>query len=372
MDFGLSEEQELLQQSMRGYLSERIPLSKVRTIAESEAGFDRGVLQGLAEQGVPGVVIPEDYGGSGLGLLDAALISEELGRAVTPYSFHADAVMAPLALLAVGTEAQKQAWLPRIAAGDARVGVAFVDETPADGRLQADAGFVAAGPDANAYVVFCGDGAEAYLVPANLPGLRATRVKQVDLSRRLLMLEFDSIELDASTRLRGDAGNAGLPGARDRVRDAGRIVLAADALGAAERGFEAAVEYAQTRKQFGRVIASFQAVKHLCAETVADLEPLRSLLWYAAFAWDERREDAAAVSALLKAHAGEVTTKAVTTCTQVFGGMGFTWECDMHWWFKRVGYDRQVLGGVVAMRAEAASRRLAAFSDGNGGRPTRP
>ena len=138
-----------------------------------------------------------------------------------------------------------------------------------------------------------------------------------------------------------------------RVLDAGRIALAADALGASERALELAVEYAQTRQQFGRPIGSFQAVKHLCAETVADVEPVRSLLWYAAFAWDEQRPDARRVATLLKAHAAEVATRAVSTCIQVYGGMGFTWECDLHVWFKRAGFDRQMLGGPAALRQEA-------------------
>ncbi len=367
MDFGLSEEQELLQQSLRGYLRDRVPLPRVREIVESESGYDTAVLQGLAEQGVPGALIPESYGGSGLGLLDAALIAEEFGRAVTPYNFHAWAVMAPLVVLAAASETQKQTWLPRLATGKACVPVAFVDE-----RVDERDSFVAAAPDTDAYIVFCGRGAdtEAYLIPADTPGLQITALKQVDLSRRLSALALENVELDDSMRL--GEGGADPAAVRERVLAAGRIVLAADALGAAERALEAAVEYAQTRKQFGRVIASFQAVKHMCAETVAELEPLRSLLWYAAFAWDEEREEATEVAASLKAHAGEVTTRAVTTCTQVFGGMGFTWECDMHLWFKRVGYDRQVFGGPVALRAEAARRKLDDVSDGSAARPTRP
>jgi alkylation response protein AidB-like acyl-CoA dehydrogenase len=152
-------------------------------------------------------------------------------------------------------------------------------------------------------------------------------------------------------RLAADAGTIA------RILDAGRIALAADALGAAECSLERSVAYALERKQFERVIGSFQAVKHMCAETAADIEPLRSLLWYAAFAWDGRRDDAAVTATLLKAHAGEVAVRSTTTTLQVFGGMGFTWECDAHLWFKRAGYDRQMLGGPADMRARAAELR---------------
>jgi alkylation response protein AidB-like acyl-CoA dehydrogenase len=146
-----------------------------------------------------------------------------------------------------------------------------------------------------------------------------------------------------------------LAGLVARVSDAARVVLAADSFGACERALEEAIEYAGVREQFGRVVASFQAVKHMCAETFAELEPLRSLGWYAAFAWDEQRDDAARTVALLKAHSAEVSTRSVMTTTQVYGGMGFTWECNQQLWFKRVGYNRQALGGPVAERARALS-----------------
>jgi alkylation response protein AidB-like acyl-CoA dehydrogenase len=136
---------------------------------------------------------------------------------------------------------------------------------------------------------------------------------------------------------------------------AGQIALAADILGACERAVELAVAYAMQREQFGRTIATFQAVKHLCAEMVAELEPARSLVWYAAYAFDERPEEASLLALQAKAHLAEIGTVIVRTATEVHGGIGFTDECDLHFWFHRVALDRQLLGGPETLRARAAA-----------------
>jgi alkylation response protein AidB-like acyl-CoA dehydrogenase len=136
--------------------------------------------------------------------------------------------------------------------------------------------------------------------------------------------------------------------------DAGRVVLAADILGASERAIEMSVAYAGQREQFGRVIGSFQAVKHMCAEMVAELEPARSLVWYAAHAFDEVPDDAPLTACQAKAHLAEIGTVIVRTATEVHGGIGFTDEQNLHYWFKRVGVDRQLLGGPDQLREHAA------------------
>jgi alkylation response protein AidB-like acyl-CoA dehydrogenase len=150
----------------------------------------------------------------------------------------------------------------------------------------------------------------------------------------------------------GDPGSAGT--ASRRMLDAGRVMLAADILGASERAIELAVAYAMQRKQFERVIASFQAVKHMCAEMVAELEPARSLVWYAAHAFDEAIEESTLMACHAKAHLSEIGPFIVRTATEVHGGIGFTDEQNLHYWFKRVGVDRQLLGAPAALRAEAA------------------
>lgn len=355
MDFGLSEDQSLFQQQLRGYLAERVPMERVRTVMESSSGHDAALVGQLAGQGVTGILVPAEYGGSGLGLLDAAIAAEELGRAATPFSFHSAAVMAPLLLAAARNEDLRSQWLARIAEGKALVSVVLGLPNVGGGRVRGVQRFAPDGAVADAYLVVLGTGAatELLLVPRSCSGITVKPLSTVDDTRRVAEVTFD-VAVDASMKL--DAGDAAT--VVGRAVDAGRVALAADALGAAERSLEMAVQYSLTREQFGRLIGSFQAVKHMCAEVFAEVEPVRSLLWYAAFAWDERRDDCAAMAALVKSHGTEVATEATTTCIQVYGGMGFTYECDMQIWFKRAGYDRQMLGGPTALRERAAELTL--------------
>ncbi len=353
MDFGLSEDQRLFQDALRGYLAGRIPVASVRAIMESESGHDPALVGGLGEQGAIGILIGHEHGGSALGLLDAAIAAEELGRAAAPFSFHSAAVMAPLALALAGSEAQRQRWLPEVAAGTVVLSTVFGAPAATGGALDGSVVFVPDAHSAEAFVVAAGSGpaAELLLVPRDTPGLRVESLETVDATRRVGELVFDGVRVTDDMRMSAAPAAA----TAERLLDAGRIALGADALGASERALELAVAYALTRRQFGRAIGSFQAVKHMCAETVAEIEPVRSLLWYAAFAWDEQRPGASLMATHLKSHATDVATRALTTCVQVFGGMGFTYECDMHIWFKRAGYDRQLLGGPSELRRRAAA-----------------
>ena len=370
MDFGLSDAQVMLRSSVRDLLAREAPLERVRKVMESDQGVDRAIHRALGDQGIAGLLVPEEHGGIGLGLLDAAVAAQELGRGAAPVAFHSSYVMAPLLLAAAGSDQQKQEWLPKIAEGAAIVAVAL-DEAAHDGagaarrsndgsleldagRLRGSVGYV---PDANeADVLLIEVGGSLVLVPRGAPGLTIEPLRTVDDTRRVGELVFDGVPLSSVERLPAAApgGNAA---AAERALQAGRIALAADALGAALEGLRIAVEYAKQREQFNQVIGSFQAVKHMCAETAAALDPIQSLLWYTAYAWDQRLDEARHLAPLLKAHATETATDAVTTCTQVFGGIGFTWECDMHIYFKRVGYDRQVLGSPSEGFALAAALR---------------
>ena len=347
MDFGLSEEQSLFRDALRGFLDEHFPVDSVRELIAAERSQSTELLRKLGEQGVPGILIPGAQGGSELGLLDAVVAAEELGRAANPLSFHSSCVMAPLALRPAADRRAEDA-LKTVAAGEqilscVHTGVDFVD-----GRLNGTARFVPDAMEADAFVVLAGGGGNStlHLIESDRAGLSREPLLTVDETRRVGELSFQDVETEPIASL-GVADT-------ERLIDAGRIALAADAVGSAQRALDEAVAYSLDRKQFGRVIGSFQAVKHMCAETVAELEPVRSLLWYAAFAWDEQREDSSAVASVLKAHATEVATAATTTCVQVFGGMGFTDECDVQLWFKRAGYDRQMLGSPTALRAQAA------------------
>jgi alkylation response protein AidB-like acyl-CoA dehydrogenase len=269
----------------------------------------------------------------------------------------ATSVIAPV-LLAAGTPAQQAAWLPRIASGEVVLGAALSERVSRrgdagvrvrDGRLEGSALFAIDAGAAEAFVVAV-DRDRVALVPRDAAGLTVQPLRTIDATRRVAELVFASV-----TPAEWIGGGAGAPGAVDRALAAARVAIAADVLGACERAVEMAVAYAKQREQFGRAIATFQAVKHLCAEMVAELEPARSLVWYAAHAWDQHANDAPLMALHAKGHLAEIGTAIVRTATEVHGGIGFTSEYDLHLWFKRVGLDRQLLGGPEIARAEAAS-----------------
>lgn len=357
MEFDLSKEQRLIEASLRAYLADAMPLDRVRAVAAGRSGFDATLWAGLRDLGVPGLVIPEAFGGTGLGMLDAAVVAEALGYAAAPTPFAGPCVMAPMAIAASGSEDQQRRWLPRMAAGEMRVAVACgaLSGTTASTRLLCSSARLSGridalidGAEASHALVYAADGT-AFLIALDAPGVRMAPRPTLDRTRPmvdLLLEEADSERLEAN----GDA----LATAR-RVLDAGRVMLAADVLGAAERMIEKAVAYAAERVQFGRVIASFQAVKHMCAEMAAELEPCRSLVWYAAYIQEHGAdEERRTLACLAKAHLGEVGRTVARTATEVHGGMGFTDLMGLHYWFKRIAFDRQALGGPERCRTEAA------------------
>ena len=354
MDFGLSPEQEMLKDAVRRCLAENCPLDHVRTCADSGSAVSEPVAAALHAMGLSGLMVPEAHGGLGMTLLDAAVMAEELGRAVAPVPFVARSVLAPLALVLAGSDAQQANWLPRIVAGEARFGVAIsglVETRDGSGVQAGDDGlsgtalfaFDFEGAD---HFIVADDAGRLHLVAADADGVERVALKTIDLTRSVGELRFAAAH---SEPLADDGGAA----AR-RLRDAGRVLLAADSLGAAETMIEKAVAYAGEREQFGRVIASFQAVKHMCAEMAARHEPCRALVWYAAHAFDTVPDETALMACHAKSHTGEVHRFVARTATEVHGGMGFTDLLGLHYWFKRIGFDRQVFGGPERVRADAA------------------
>jgi len=358
MDFALSEEQQLLAETLRRFLTEECPVTRVREIVADAPGRDGGTWKSLCELGVAGLLIPEEHGGSGLALLDAAVAAEALAWGVAPGPFLGSAVMAPVALLAAGSAEQQARWLPRLATGGCRIGVAASElvsrrddagTSVRDGRLHGLALMVLDGPDADLFLVPVDEGRSLALVDGQAPGLDRTGLRTIDRTRGFAELTFDGTPVAEWVGRPGEAGAA-----VRRMLDAGRVTLAADILGASGRAIELAVAYALQRKQFDRIIGSFQAVKHMCAEMVAELEPARSLVWYAAHAFDAVPEESSLMACHAKAHLSEIGPAIVRTATEVHGGIGFTDEQNLHYWFKRVGVDRQLLGSPEALREEAA------------------
>jgi alkylation response protein AidB-like acyl-CoA dehydrogenase len=351
MEFGPSETQRLFERVVRDYLGDRLPQEEVHRLAREGVGFDETLWRGLLELGLAGVLVPERHGGAGLGMFEAALAAEALGYFAAPVPFAGAAIMAPWALQAADGEAA--AWLARIASGTARIAVGFDGYGGAAGergverrgaRLGGRLTGVLDAAGATHVLVVLGDGTLG-LLAIDGSNVRTTPRPSLDRTRPLADVELD----DAAVQIL-PGGDALAPG----VLDAGRVALAADTLGAAQRMLDRAVAYAREREQFGRAIGSFQAVKHMCAEMATMLEPCRALVWYAAYALDHLPDEARLAACHAKAHLAEVGREVARLATEVHGGMGFTDELGLHYWFKRIGASRQLLGGPERCRREAA------------------
>ncbi len=354
MDFGLSEDQVMLEETLRGFLAEQVPIERVRELRHDPQPNDRKIWSALAELGIAGVLVPEAQGGAGLALLDAALVSGVLGRAATPTPFLSTSVMAVTAFAALGGE-QADGWLSQIATGDLVVGVAATELFSVreragvrldGGRLSGKAMMAIDAVDADLLLVAVDDATLA-VVDARASGVAIERLLTIDATRSTAEVVFDGAETVAVFEGAGEAIR--------RMLEAGRIALAADLLGCCEEMVERAVAYAKERKQFDRLIGSFQAVKHMCAEMIAEVEPARSLVWYAAHSFDAIPDDAPLMACHALAHLSEIGREIASVSTQVHGGIGWTDEQNLHFWFKRIGNARHLLGGPEHLRERAAT-----------------
>jgi alkylation response protein AidB-like acyl-CoA dehydrogenase len=353
VDFGLSEEQELLQATVRQFLERECPPTRLREIFESETGEAPDLWKGMVELGLTGLVVPEAQGGAELGVLDLALVCEELGRGAAPGPFLGHA-LATLAITRGGSPAQRERWLPRLAGGDAIGTVAFAEEgerwQPGEWRLPAGAAlhgaktYVTGAAEADLLVVGVGEGNLA-VVERVSPGVGERPLAGVDRTRRISQVTFDGAAAELL-----EQGVAAAPG----LRDAGLVLLAADAFGGASRCLEMATEYARTREQFGVTIGHFQALKHQLANMALEIEPSRALWWYAAHAQDAVPEGAERAAAVAKAHLTDGFMQVARDTVEAHGGIGFTWECDVQIWFKRAMFDRAFLGAPAVHRERAA------------------
>jgi alkylation response protein AidB-like acyl-CoA dehydrogenase len=357
MDFGLSEDQLLFKSTIRRFLEEQCPTSRVRTIMESEDGHDPALWQGLAELGINGLVVPASQGGAELELLDLSLAAEEMGYAATPGPFLGNA-MASLALLEGAHDGQRNEWLPRIADGSAVLTVAFGEADSewdpkrykarvTDGRLNGSKPFVPYAATADAIIAAAHDdaGPALWLVSREAPGVDIKALNVVDMTRRVHSVTFTDAP---AIKLGGDTA------AVQRTLDAGCVLLAADAHGGSRRCLDMTVAHVLSREQFGQAIAAFQAVKHQVADMATEIEPSLALCWYAAHAFDRIRDKSERHAALAKAHLADVFDRVTRDATELHGGIGFTWEFDLHLWFRRAVFDRSFLGEANFHRARAA------------------
>ena len=377
MYFDFSKEQYMARDSARDFLAQRMPTSRLRQLLATDTGFDRDVWKGLADLGWTAVLVPEAHGGLGLGFLDLALLLEESGRVLLPGPFVETAVMFPVALRAADP-AQRQRWLPGIASGDALATVAL---TGADGlpppaglalRARPRAGewvldgqvlLVPFGQLAHVVLVAARTDAESgpdevslFLVETRDRGVSWQPLVGLDPTMRLSAMRLEAVELTAD-RLVGRPGQGWEPLAR--ALEAGAVALALQAVGGAGQALEMAVQYAKLRHQFGKPIGSFQAIKHKCADMLVQHETTRSGAYYAAWTVDAGPPDAAVAAAVAKATCTEMFRDVSGEAIQVHGGIGFTWEHDLHFYFKRAKYLEFALGTPAQHREVVAAACLA-------------
>lgn len=358
MHFGLSEEQDLLQETLRGFLETECPPQRLREIFDAGAGHDEAIWRGLSEMGMAGLVVPERFGGAGLGVLELALACEVAGGAGLPGAL-LEHTLVCLAVDGCGSDAQRERWLPALALGETIGSIALCERgagdawTPeswglrlAGGKLHGAKEFVPHLDHAGLVVVGVGGGGLALVEPDGA-GLRRESQEGIDRTRPIARWVFEGAEAEPLARSE--------PAAVARVLDAGLVALAADAFGAASRLIRLSVDYARDRKQFGQPIAQFQSVKHQLARMGTEIEPTRALFWYAAHALDEGQPDAPRHAAMAKAHITARAVEVARAAVELHGGLGFTWECDVQMWFKRAMYDRAFLGTPELHRERMAT-----------------
>jgi alkylation response protein AidB-like acyl-CoA dehydrogenase len=364
MSLVLSDEQTLLKDSAEGFLAEHAPVAQLRRLRDEDNvdGFDRGAWAKMAEMGWAGVLIPEDMGGVALGMVEAGLIAEAMGRNLTASPFLSTAVLGAVALAKYGSPAQQAAWLPRMAAGDALTALA-VDETrrhnPAhvetwaerhgNGfRLTGAKTFVVDAHVADALIVSArtsgaaGDegGVTLFLVPCDAAGVTVDRTRMVD-DRNAGRVTFDAVDLTGDAVI-GTVGMGAAPLAR--VLDAGRATLAAEMSGAAQETLARSITYIKERKQFGKIVGTFQALQHRAAHLYTETELGRSIVLKSLQALDNDAPDAPLLVAAAKAKLGQVAQLAAKEAVQLHGGVGMTDAIDIGFFMKRARGAEMHLG----------------------------
>jgi alkylation response protein AidB-like acyl-CoA dehydrogenase len=334
---------------------------------EDERGYDPAVWKKMADLGWMGLVIPEEYGGAGLNYVDLVLVMEEMGRVVLPSPFIWTAMVAE-ALRRAGSDAQKKTLLPKIAAGNLIATIAWLEPSAswdaasiavaarpvgADFILDGVKLFVNDGHVADCLLIAArtGDsgkeGVTLFALEAKRPGITIAPLKTMDQTRKLAEVKFSGVKTTAADMI-GVVGK-GWP-VLASILDRGKVMIAAEMMGGAQKVLEMTVEYAKVRAQFGRPIGSFQAVQHKCANMMIDVEGAKSAVYYAAWAVSNDVADAPVAAAVAKAAASDAFRRVSAEGIQLHGGIGFTWDHDLHLYFKRAKSSEFTFGDATYNR----------------------
>ena len=374
MDFGFSQEQEMLRATARKFLENECTSTFVRARMDEPAGVTDDFWAKLAEQGWLGLVFPEEYGGSGLGFVDLTVLMEEMGRCVMPGPFFSTVLLGGLTILEAGSPAQRKEWLPKLAAGQAKATLALtepnarwdaagVTATATEGK----GGFALSGtklfvPDAHLADVIVvvartaeaktpEDGVSLFLVPKGVKGLEVKLLPTMDQTRKLCEVTLKDAAVPAGALL---GGKGGAWSVLARVIQRATIALCGEMCGGAQRVLDMTTEYAKIRVAFGKPIGTYQGVKHKAADMLVDVENAKSLTYYAAWAADENSPETALATSMAKAYVSDAYRKVSAAGIQLHGGIGFTWEHDLHLYFKRAKASEFTFGDATHHRERVA------------------
>lgn len=370
MNFEFSEEQLMLREQARGFLSQHCPPTKVRAVLDGEQDHDADLWQRVAEMGWTATAIPENYGGLGLGYYELAVIAEELGRAVAPIPFSSSVYLASEALLAFGSEAQKERWLPQLASGECIATLAHAEgpgqttaaslaTTLSDGVLSGTKKPVADGQCAQLAIVSAnagGDRVQLCLVELDQDSVSRTPMKTLDFSRGHAAIEFNEAPAEA-------LGDAVSWPAFEALLDRAAVLMAWEQLGLADKALEQACDYAKQRYAFGRPIGSFQAIKHKLAGMYVKNAIARSNAYHGAWALASNSDSLTLAAATARVASIQASLNAAQENIQTHGGMGFTWEFDCQFYYRRAKLLSLALGSerywqdrlVTALEQQSAS-----------------
>jgi alkylation response protein AidB-like acyl-CoA dehydrogenase len=370
MDFDFSQEQRLLQETARSFFKSECPIPRVRALMAGPTSCDDRLWSALAEQGWTGMTLPEDVGGLALDLVDLCVVAEEMGRACLPGPFFSN-FWASALLEVAGTAAQRKPVLEAIAAGEKRATVCWL-EPAADWKPESIA--LTAAPDGDGVrltgrKVFVTDAAAAdllltvvrhskgfavALVPASAKGVTIRDLASMDETRKLADVHFEGVSVKASDLLAVASADD-----LERANDQATVVLCAELVGVMQLLMEMSIEYAKSRQQFDKPIGSFQGVQHQCADMLLYTESARSAAFYAAWALGTRDASASQAAAIAKAYCSEAGRLVGNHACQVHGGIGFTWEHDLHLYYKRTKLAEVLLGSPTYHRERVADMILA-------------